>query len=164
LPVVPPPEPVVAQSVELLHVVIVPTLFEVALLFMDRAAAVVQLKQYRVLAVKFELVNCTIWPLIWLDALGAVMPGQAAAPAGQPVELVPTVQSPVVELTVYPVGNVTATAASVCDALLVVAQTVPVVAWLAFIRSKRTIPVVRAPADARCSAKGTNTCASRTTI
>jgi len=79
LPVVPPPEPVPAQSVELVQVVITPVLLFVALLLIVRAAVLVQLKQYQVLAVRLLLVNWTVWPLIWLALDGAVMPVQAVA-------------------------------------------------------------------------------------
>lgn len=92
----------------------------------DTADVLVQLKQYNVLGVRVVLGKVTVWP----DTFVAVpIPGQAVPPEGQPILVVLTVQLPVVVLTVYPVGKVTCTLASVPPEVWL-AQTVPVVGVL----------------------------------
>lgn len=93
-------------------------------------------KQYSVLVeVRSLLGKVTSCPLA---AEAVVMPGQADDPEGMSV--VDTVQFEAVELTVNPVGKVTFTDASVPVVIEegVLAQTKPVVAVEAFMRSKRT--------------------------
>lgn len=98
------------------------------------AALFVQLKQYNVPAVRSPLGKVTAWPV---TLLAVPMPGQAVPPEGQPRLVVPTTKVAAVP-SVYPVGKVTTTDASVA-VLVGLAHTVPVVAVLICMRSKRTI-------------------------
>jgi hypothetical protein len=125
------PEPTPAQLVASEHVVITPVWsFPAVPVVTVEPEAVVQLKQYQVLAVKFEPVNSTVLLVlfIWLALLGAVIPGQAVAVVvsftgslGQPVEVVLTAQFAAVVLRLNAVGKVTAIESSVCTAALVLA-------------------------------------------
>jgi hypothetical protein len=124
------------------------------------------LKQYKVLTVRSVLGKVTV--LAVLSAADAwAIPGQAAAPEGHAKLVVDTLQSVKVVLIVVLLGKPTTTEASV-EAVTGWAQTVPVVAVLAFIRSKRTVTLVRPAAEAKVLKKAkfvaTSNAAARITL
>lgn len=97
------------------------------------ALAVVQLKQYNVPTVKSPLGKVTSWPVTFV---AVAMLGQAVPPVGHDRLVVLTVNA-VDAPSVYPVGKLTTTCASAA-VTLGLAHTVPVVAVLTCMRSKRT--------------------------
>ncbi len=127
----------------LVCVVMVPVLELVALDLIVTAALLTQLKQYSVPTVRSPLGKVTAWLVTFV---AVAMLGHAVPPVGQARLVVLTVKLAAVP-SVYPVGKVTITLASVAvDVGL--AQMVPVVAVLTCMRSKRTMDWLRSDAYA----------------
>jgi hypothetical protein len=121
----------VAYVEEFPPLAIVPVLSFPAVLVVT-AVVLVQLKQYKVLAVKLELGKVTTCPV---TSVAVPIPSHPVAPEGRfEVSTVNVAAKP----NVKPVGNVTTTLDSVTSVTAVFAHIRPVVAVDAFIRSNRT--------------------------